>query len=166
MNSDNKEFLKEAGLLSLGIFNLFWIAVKIIATIIISIYISTRFNFTGFLWWSGIIVSFCIISKIIFYSNNSKYYKKLVDTYTHNKEPLINDITQDNNEIFNVLKEAYGNYDVRITFFDDTTYIITKDTNATIESGFLFIIDGTDNEKFPLVNKGFNIDNIYKIEKI
>ena len=80
--SNIKLVLEGLGIVSLGFFSIVWYIVKLVSSIMVAGLISIKLGLTGYYWWFGSIISFCLINKIIFWGNSTSTYKELVDKYT------------------------------------------------------------------------------------
>ena len=159
------DLIGSIGLFLLSVITILWIWIRIVAIVIVSSYISTRLNFNGLLWWSSTILIFSFLLRLLFFKNTlAEDYKGLVDKKieqdskdSYLDSALAHALAKDNS-IITVLQDAYGNYDIRLTFNNGETYIITK-----VEGEFLFIME-TDG--FNIMNKAFKIDTIEKVERV
>ena len=164
------DLIGSVGLFLLSVITLLWIWIRIVAIVIVSSYISTRLNFNGLLWWSSTILIFSFLLRLLFFKNTlAEDYRSLVDKKIEqdSKDSCLDStlahVLAKDNSIITVLQDAYGNYDIRLTFNNGETYIITKDTNSMVEGEFLFIME-TDG--FNIMNKAFKIDTIEKVERV
>lgn len=78
--------LEGIGLVGLGIFTILWHVIKLISCIMIAGLISLKLGLTSYFWWFGTIIIFTILTKIVFYGNNTSSYKELVDNYNEKIE--------------------------------------------------------------------------------
>lgn len=70
------------GVLGIGIASIIWWIIVNISCIMIAGYISTKiFGLNGYYWWFASIITFCILSKIIFLGSSNDFYSKLSDNY-------------------------------------------------------------------------------------
>lgn len=70
------------------------------------------------------------------------------------------------NIIFDMLKENFGEYDTKIIFWGDEEIIIDKNTLTSVDGGFLFTHPKNKENLHDFFSKGFNIENIKKVERI
>lgn len=151
--------IKGLGLLSIGIFSIIWIILKIISCIFIAGYISTNLlYFTDIYWWFTSIIIFSILCRLCIRDDFADKYTELVDK-------TVNEDNDETNPIFDVLIENYGKYDTRLIFFDETEYVIERDNVVYADGDFLFICDTIEEYRRP-VKMGFNINTIDTVETI
>ena len=151
--------IKGFGLLSIGIFSIIWIILKIISCIFIAGYISTNLlHFTNIYCWFTSIIIFSILCRLCIRDDFADKYTELVDK-------TVNENNDEKNPIFDVLIENYGKYDTRLIFFDESEYVIDKNANSYVDGDFIFLCDNIKGYMNP-IKRGFNIDTIDKIETI
>jgi len=165
---DKGYWFKSISVLGLGICTIIWIIIKVLSSIFISVYFTNTFTgFTGYGWWACTIIIFSIICRLVLNNNVGDDYQKLVDKVVKNN---INDLdlatanVLDNNAIFNILKENYKKYNTKLIFFDNTEFIISKNQETTYDGDFIFLVTG--NDSYYIYDKGFNINNINRVETI
>lgn len=89
MNSDKKLIIKGLGILLLGIFSVIWTIVVFISSIVISTLISVKLGLTGYYWWFGSIIIFCLLNKIIYFNNDGlSNYSELVERYKNESKNI------------------------------------------------------------------------------
>lgn len=68
-------------LLLYGLSLLVWLIVKLVAGLLVAVFVSNYVGLNGYYWWSGVVVVWCIICRLINSKDYGSYYSKLVGEY-------------------------------------------------------------------------------------